>query len=184
MLIKEVALAGLTDANETTQLRAVRDNGYLIRFIEKPSKVVQLAAVSRNGSAIRYIIRPSEEVQLLAVNEDAYSISFIKNPSEVVQLAAVNKNGFAVECIKNPSEAVQSAAINKDVYAIENIKNPSLNILNKFKVQIMKYILEFIRDGIICSPNNITIQKLKNTGWPEIKIIMKSLEANVNRIKL
>jgi len=70
--------------SEKTQLAAVKQYGYAIRFIKNPSEQVQLAAVERNGTAIGYIKKPSEQVQLAAVKQTGYAIEFINNPSERV----------------------------------------------------------------------------------------------------
>ena len=66
----------------------------------------QLAAVKENGFVIRYIVNPSEEVQLAAVKQNVYAIQYIKNQSKVVQLEAVKQDGHAIKFIKNPSEEV------------------------------------------------------------------------------
>ena len=105
---------------------AVKENGYVIRYIANPSEAMQLAAVEQNGLAIDYIKNPSEEVQVAAVKQYGLAIKYIKNPSEAVQLAAVKQgDGYAIQYIKNPSEAVQMAAVKQYGYAIQYIKNPS-----------------------------------------------------------
>ena len=44
------------------QLKAVKQNGWSIRFIEKPTLEMQLEAVKQNGWVIRFIENPAPEV--------------------------------------------------------------------------------------------------------------------------
>lgn len=76
---------------EEAQLKAVKQNGLNIAYIDKPSEAVQLVAVNQNGSAIRYIEDPSEEVMQAALNENKNVIqyfkqSWLKNLSEVEEI--------------------------------------------------------------------------------------------------
>ena len=91
---------------EEEQLKAVKEYGFSIQYIDNPSEKVQLEAVRQNGLAIRYIHNPSEAAQLEAIKNNEYSIEFIHNPSEKVQLEIVRQDGFAIKNIHNPSEAV------------------------------------------------------------------------------
>ena len=51
-----------------------------------------LEAVKENGWVIQYINNPSEAVQLEAVKENGYTIVYINNPSEAVIEAALDQN--------------------------------------------------------------------------------------------
>ena len=73
------------------QLKAVKKNGYAIRYISNPSPEVQIEAVKQDGNAIQWISNPSTEVQIEAVKEERNAIQWISNPSPEVQIAAVNK---------------------------------------------------------------------------------------------
>jgi hypothetical protein len=116
-----VALAG----NEKQQLEVVKNQGWMIQYLEDPSEAVQLAAVKHHGLAIQWIQDPSDVVQLAAVRQDGYVLKLLKNPSEALKLAAVKENGHAIKHIDDPSEAVQQAAAQQNSYAIEHIDNPS-----------------------------------------------------------
>lgn len=45
---------------EEEQLAAVKENGFVIQYIDNPSEKIKLAAVTENGNAICYINNPSE----------------------------------------------------------------------------------------------------------------------------
>ena len=113
------------EQEERFQLKAVKQYGCSIEYIDNPSEKVQLEAVRQDGRSILYIYNPSEEIQIEAVRQNWLVIECIKNPSLEVQLAAVRKNGCAIRYIKNPSEKVQLEAVRQDVYAIQYIKNPT-----------------------------------------------------------
>ena len=111
--------------NEDLQLKLVKENGFVIKFIENPSEKIKLEVIKQNGWAIEYIKNPSEELQLAAVKRNSWVIRHIENPSEKVQIAAVKENCWAIRYIKNPSEEVQLVAVKQNSFAIEYIKNPS-----------------------------------------------------------
>lgn len=78
---KHPAIRETENQTDSTELRAVQANPYLIRQIENPSKEVQLVAVNKNGQIIKDIIEkgivPSLEVQLAAVKNWPFSINYI-----------------------------------------------------------------------------------------------------------
>jgi hypothetical protein len=82
----------LNFASEAVQLAAVRQDGWVIKYIEDQSEAVQLAAVRQNGYAIQHIRDPSEAVQLAAVRQNAWLIGYIKSPSEMVKLVVMEQN--------------------------------------------------------------------------------------------
>jgi len=100
----------------------------------------------------------------------------LDSKSESEQLYHVKKGGTFIQYIADPSPKVQLAAITNDMYSIYYINNPSLEVLNKCKHEIIKYILENIRDNDITSYNDPIFDRLKDTEWPELQTIKKSLE--------
>lgn len=52
--------------------KAVRKNGYNIKFVRNPSEDLQLIAVSMFANALQYIIRPTEKVQIAAINKSPF----------------------------------------------------------------------------------------------------------------
>ena len=69
---------------EQEQLEAVKEDSFVIKYIENPSETVQLEAVRKYGSVIQYIKNPSKTVQLEAVKQDGFAIQLIKNPSKEI----------------------------------------------------------------------------------------------------
>ena len=76
-------------ASEEEKVKAVKEDGNSIEYIQNPSEALQLEAVKQNGYFIQYIHNPSEAVQLEAVKQDGNHIQYIHNPSEAVQLEAI-----------------------------------------------------------------------------------------------
>jgi len=62
MIFFTIVFGDTNDTTTKTQLEIVKQNGYNIQYIDKPSKEVQLAAVKQNGYAIKYIKNPSKKV--------------------------------------------------------------------------------------------------------------------------
>ncbi len=110
---------------EEILLAAVRLNGRVIKYINKPSVEMQRIAVVSRGVALKYIKNPSVEMQMIAVQSWRHALKYIKNPSEAVQLAAIKHRPFAMRYIQNPSEAFQLAAVRLNYNAIQYIQNPS-----------------------------------------------------------
>ena len=54
------------------QLKAVKENGYAIKYIINPTEKVQLKAIKRNLFSIQYIRNPSKEAQKLAIINSEY----------------------------------------------------------------------------------------------------------------
>jgi len=69
-------------------LRMIKQNGWVIQFIDNPSEEMQLEAVKENGYALYYIKNPSEKVKLEAVKQNGYVIKYIDSPSEEMKLIA------------------------------------------------------------------------------------------------
>jgi hypothetical protein len=92
------------------QANMVKQDGYAIAYIAKPSIEIQEYAVKQNGYAIQYIKNPSIEIQKLAVKQNGYAIEYIKNLSIELQELAVKQNGWAIQYIHNPSIEIQKLA--------------------------------------------------------------------------
>jgi hypothetical protein len=141
----------------------------------------QIAAMQEAPHRIRNIQNPSEEVQLAAVNKNGLTLNYIKNPTDAVRLAAIKQTASAIVYINNPTEEEQIAALQKDGSLLFHIKHPSPNALQICKRSILRSVLEAVKEGFMTSMYDPTIEKLKNTGWPELAIIKKSLDSFIQR---
>jgi hypothetical protein len=101
----------LNNLSINEQLNAVKQNGFLIKYITNQFEHLQIEAVNKHYSAIKYIKNPSKETQLYAVKQDGYLIEYIKNPSEKIQLEAIKQNAHSIKYIENPSQRVINTAI-------------------------------------------------------------------------
>ena len=66
-------------------INLLKNDGYTIKHIEKPTEEMQLMSVKNNGWAIQYIKDPSEEVKLEAVKGNPWLIGYTANPTEKVK---------------------------------------------------------------------------------------------------
>ena len=117
---------------EKVQLRMVKEDGLLIRYIKNPSENIKLKAIKQDYRSIQYIENPSEAIKLEAAKQNGYVIEYIKNPSEALQLAAVKRHGSAINYIKNPSEKVQLEAVKNNSFAYQFIKKPTRKVTEFF----------------------------------------------------
>jgi hypothetical protein len=115
---------------------------------------------------------------LAAVNKNGLTLHYIKNPTDAVRLAAIKQTSSAIVYITDPTEEEQIAALQKDGSLLFYIKHPSPNAIQTCKYSIMRSVLEAVKEGFITSMDDPTIKKLKNTGWPELAIIKKSLDSD------
>jgi len=158
--------------------------GSQIRFYKNVPEKIQINAVNNDPYAIEYIDNPSEEVQFAAVNQNGYAIQYIQNPSERVQLVAVKETVGAIGYINNPSKRVQMAALNTSGATIRFIKNATPQLINRFKKEIIIYLLSNIKSGNDLLNIQYTLNFLDNHGieWPELDIIKQSINSD-NQIK-
>ena len=91
---------------EKNLLKILEIDGYVIRFIEKPTLGVQWEAIKQNGRAIQFIEEPTLEMQLEAVKQEGQAIQYIKNPTVEVQLEAVKQDERIIAFIENPAPEV------------------------------------------------------------------------------
>ena len=116
--------------SEQEKIKWVQLDGYLVKYIYKPSEAVQMEAVRQNGEVIKYLYKPSEAVQLEAAKQSGELITYWSKPSEAVQMEAVKHDWWAIGDINNPSEAVQMEAVKNDRWAIAVIDNPSEAVID------------------------------------------------------
>ncbi|WP_164703572.1 DUF4116 domain-containing protein, partial [Aliarcobacter skirrowii] len=86
LIFVAIAIFGFVGCAEKSQYERIVSEHKQLKIMAKENP---LKAVRQNGYAIRYIKNPSEEVQLEAVKRNVNAIEYIKNPSEKVQLEAV-----------------------------------------------------------------------------------------------
>lgn len=109
-------------------LKAIEDDGNLIRFVNEPSQALMLAAVNSYATSIRYIKNPPEKIQLVSVKWEPQNIQFIDNPTEKIQLFAVRNQPQTIGKIKNPAENVCLMAVKTVASLISQIENPSEDV--------------------------------------------------------
>jgi hypothetical protein len=96
--------------DEEIQELAVKQNGWAIKYIAKPSINIQKFAVKQDGDAIKYIVKPSIKIQELAVQQSGWAIKYIENPSIKIQELAVKRDGYAIIYINQPSLEIKELA--------------------------------------------------------------------------
>ncbi len=141
-LLKFVKYHGLSFFNRDVkfpyelQLKAVKNRGSSIQYIENPSEEIKLAAIKK-GDAIQYIQNPTEEMKLEAIKNDQFAIEHIKDPSKHLQLEAVKLYGYTIEYIEKYIGKFDIESLIPELNTIKP-KNPEyivesvLNFINNF----------------------------------------------------
>ena len=96
MKMDKLEMSKLTDEEK---LREVKDDGYMLKFIENPTVEMCLEAVRNNGYALQYINNQTEEICLEAVKNSGGVLIYVKEPTEEVCLEAVKQNGYALQYV-------------------------------------------------------------------------------------
>ena len=105
-------------------LEAVKQNGFAIKYIDKPTEEICLEAVKKNGFAIKYIDKLTEEMCMQSIKQNGTSIKYIKNTTEEMCLEAVKRDGRAIQYIKNPTKEM-CLEIKQNPWSILYIENPT-----------------------------------------------------------
>ena len=154
---------------EEGQLKAVKENGWVICYLLNPSEQVQLAAVKQFGHYIEWIENPSEQVQIEAVRQNGRAIEHIKNPTEQVQIEAVKQNYNVIKYIENPSEKVMKLAVLKIVRDLRSVST----FLDLIKHSDKAYI-QYLFDNLDLF-NKDLFNKLDEDILNELKIGLNNL---------
>jgi hypothetical protein len=168
----------LFNNSEDLLLKAIRQDGLIIRFIKIQSEKIKLEAVKNNALAIKYIENPSEELQLLAVTQCGFAIRFLNNASEKVKLAAVNQIGDCIQHIDNPSEQVQLNAVSCDGTVLSFIKNPTKKVMKK-AVQVSGHAIKWIKNP----DEDIQIEAIKASAYSIADIENPTEKAQIVAVK-
>jgi len=139
--------------------------------------------IKNNPYLIKYVENPSEELQLIAIRHDPSSVCNIQYPTEKVQNTILRWGGiWWISDIRHPSESIQDYVIKNDPQLFIKIHNLSTKILNANKDIIIKMLLQRIRSGNIYNDDfgdMLTILE-RHVTWPELDIINKSLNSDIS----
>ena len=68
-------------------LKAVKQDGYALRYVKDQTEAVAIEAVKQNGDALRYVKDQTEAVAIEAVKQNGYALQFVLSFDLFVMIA-------------------------------------------------------------------------------------------------
>ena len=103
-------------------LAAVKQNGYLLRYVKKQTSKICLEAVKQDGTALQFVKKQTPEIYLEAVKQSGYALEFVKKQTPELCLEAVKQSGYALEFVKKQTPEICLAAVKQSGYSLEFVK--------------------------------------------------------------
>jgi len=102
---------------------AVKENGYLIRYIKNPKYELYELAVRSRPLALRYLPNPSVEMCFTAVRACPEALKYVDRQTYDLCLLAVEKDGTVLKYVQNQTDELCRIAINSRPDAYQYVKN-------------------------------------------------------------
>lgn len=101
------SIRNLVNTTKNVQLHAVRQQTWVIQYIDNPWPIVQIEALKAGLWYIQYIQDPCREAQIICVRDNTWNIQYIKNPCEEAQIAYAS-NCYMITDIDNSKFCVEA----------------------------------------------------------------------------
>ena len=102
--------------NEEFCLKAVKQNGFVLRFVKNQTKEMCFEAINQDGNFLEYIRNPTEEMCLEAVKQNGFALQYVKNQTEAICLQAIKNEKNAFEYVKNKTKSINELYSSKKQY--------------------------------------------------------------------
>jgi ABC-type Fe3+ transport system substrate-binding protein len=63
---------------EAESLEAVKQNGYVLKYVREQTEAICLEAVKQNGYALKYVREQTEAICLEAVKQNGYVLKYVR----------------------------------------------------------------------------------------------------------
>ncbi len=111
-----------------SQLNAVKQNGYLLKYVKNQTPELCLDALKQNGYALRYVKEQTPEICLTAVKRYGHALQYVKEQTPEICMDAVKRNGMALECVLNQTPEICLEAVKQDWRALYHVINKTREI--------------------------------------------------------
>ena len=111
---------------------AVKQNGDMLKYIERQTPENCLIAVQQNGYALQHVKQQTHEICLVAIKQNKYAflliqydgtlLEFVKIQTPELCLIAVTQNGYALEYVKYQSPEICLVAVQQNGIALCHVK--------------------------------------------------------------
>lgn len=89
---------------EKDKLKAVKNNGLLLKYFVEQSPKICLEAVRQNGMALKYVIGQTYDICLEAVKQNGMALKYVYNQTDEICMTALKNNMDCLKYIKDKSK--------------------------------------------------------------------------------
>ena len=126
-------------------IRAVHDDGRLLRFIAHQTDAVCMEAVKQNGLALEYVAKQNHDLCMTAVMKNPHALQFVKKQAPELCMAAVKQSGWALEHAIEQTPEICMTAVKRIGWALEFVKEQTPEICMA-AVRQNPMVLQFIEE--------------------------------------
>jgi predicted RNA binding protein YcfA (HicA-like mRNA interferase family) len=102
-------------------MKAVKKNGYALRYVHEQTEAICLEAVKQHGYALQYVHEQTEAICLEAVKQNGPALKYAHEQTEAICLEAVKQNGYALQYVHEQTETICLEAVKQNSYALQYI---------------------------------------------------------------
>ena len=100
--------------SEELSLAAVKQDGWVLEFVQNQTPEICMAAVTQNGWALQFVKVQTPEICLAAVKQNGWALKFVHNQTPEICLAAVTQDGLALKFVHNKTPEICLASVKQD----------------------------------------------------------------------
>jgi ribosomal protein L24E len=130
-------------------LKAVKQNGMILRFVKTKTKEICLEAIRQNPTSLKFVeeYRQTQEICLEAITKNGLVLRFIKEQNKLYCLEAVKQDWNSLRYVKNQTNDLCMVAAKQDILSLNLIRD------KKQKQEItdicsLEFLKEQIKNGV------------------------------------
>jgi recombinational DNA repair protein RecR len=109
-------------------LRAIRYEGYYLKFVKHQTDQICLEAVRQNGWALQFVRHQTEEICIEAVKRDGWALQFVNHQTDPICLDSVKQEGSALQFVKHQTDQLCLEAVKQNGTALRFVKHQTKEI--------------------------------------------------------
>ena len=142
-------------------LRAVKEKGIRLRYIEDQWEDLCLEAIQSSYLALQYVKHQTPEICLAAVKKSSEALKYVHEQSEEICLTAIQTYPKALKYVKNQNEKICKAALDRGIFAFPYIHNKTHD-LYLYALQKSLKVIEFFDDDYYKKTNEEVCNLIKD----------------------
>jgi hypothetical protein len=111
-----------TDEFQEICLATVRKNGFVLKFVKKPTEEICLEAMRNYGLALEFVEKQTEAICLEAVRNSGWALQYVEKHTAAICLEAARSRGLSLCYVKKQNEAICLEAVRNDGLALAFVR--------------------------------------------------------------